>query len=991
MSLLKPPLVEVGSLRATSHQIEGDIMRNIFKITIGILLLTIILQRSLVFATEVQSTTEEEELRGLWVATVVNIDYPLQPTTDVNILKNEAITILDHAEYMGLNAVFLQVRPTADALYKSKYFPWSKHLTGSQDLILDDTFDPLEFWIDEAHERGIQLHAWINPYRITKKTGSEPKHDVDSLSPFHPARLNPNWVVKYSDGNLYFDPGIPEVRKLVIHGALEIIEGYDIDGIHFDDYFYPGKDFNDNNSYEKYGRNYSSIHDWRRENVNLLIGELSRAIKDTSKDVSFGISPFGIWANKTTNHLGSDTNGMESYYDQYADTRKWVIEGTIDYIAPQIYWNIGFEIADYSKLLSWWAETAKGTGVDLYIGQASYRAGNSNPTSPWYGYSEIERQLELNSKFPAVKGSIFFNYNSLGNNIDLSNVIKTIYEERDGISMDSLLSISRPKENIKTRYDYYYINGASDPNKPLLLNDNPVENRSRQGFFGMLIPLVAGDNIVTVSQGSSYETRIINRSVASTSPEIISSPDIPDTSTFPQNKELRTSGEKITLSCKAPIGSKVTVEIDRKTFQMNPSSEKEKDSELYLDTFTYVYTIPEYRGTPKNINLGFPTYRMNYNGTVKTIKAPAEIGVIMKNSPYYAEMINDVVYTYQTPTTVNGGIFELYEGMQDYVTGMAGNFVRLSNEQWVNKGHVKIFTSKSQLRAEIKNAEYVTGEKWDKLKIKISESIVSTVSFDGEALELLISAKSSKKLPNLPKDSIVDSIDYAIKDEKVLYTLKIKENQKIHGYYIEKTSEGIVLNIKRPIKISSGKNSLEGITIMLDPGHGGDASGALGPLGLIHGEKTINLSLGIKLQKELENLGATVLMTRVEDIDLSLEERLAASRTMRPDMFVSLHANSMGDNVDISKVDGFSVFYRDEQSKPLAEVIHNNTIETLNRKSKGVHNSNFYVTRGTWTPSVLIEGGFVPNPTEFEWLINDFHQRKLARSISQGIVKYFSQ
>ena len=185
------------------------------------------------------------DLRGVWVSTVVNIDYPTKATIDVEVLKSEALRILDNAKDMGMNAVFLQVRPCSDAIYKSKYFPWSKYLTGTQGLAPADNFDPLEFWITEAHKRGIELHAWLNPYRVTKQSGKEPAHDFASLAPNNPAKLHPDWVVKHSDGNLYYNPGIPEVRKLVIDGITEIIENYDVDGIHFDDYFYPGNSFAD--------------------------------------------------------------------------------------------------------------------------------------------------------------------------------------------------------------------------------------------------------------------------------------------------------------------------------------------------------------------------------------------------------------------------------------------------------------------------------------------------------------------------------------------------------------------------------------------------------------------------------------------------------------------------------------------------------------------------------------------------------------------------
>ncbi len=966
---------------------EEDIMKNICRTMIGVLLFIVVAFNSMVYAAPIPVTTKQEELRGLWVATVLNIDYPSKPTTDASVLKNEAITILDHAKYMGLNAVFLQVRPASDALYPSTYFPWSKYLTGGQAVPPTDEFDPLAFWVDEAHARGIQLHAWINPYRITKKTAKEPKHDFASLSPHHPAILHPEWVVMHSDGNLYFNPGIPEVRSLVIDSCLEIIKNYDIDGIHFDDYFYPGKDFNDKNAYEKFGESYRSIDDWRRENVNLLISDLSKAIKSTSSNVRFGISPFGIWANKATNSLGSDTKGMQSYYDQYADTRKWVKEGMIDYIAPQLYWNIGFTIADYSKLLHWWVQTTKGTGVDLYIGQAAYRVGNTDSTSPWYGISEIEKQLRLNQKFPEVKGSIYFNYKSLQNMPALSAVIKALYEQKDGSKTNTKLSISRPSKNIKTTYTHYYMNGASDPDMPLWVNGKILENRSSQGFFGILLPLVKGDNIITISQGGSYETRIIHREISSSPPPKMNTAEIPAASVFPQTQQLWTSGEKITLSCQAPLGSKVTVTLAGKTYTMTSSYPPPKDSGLYRGTFTYVYTLPAYTGTPRNIDLGTPVYTMNYKGMVKKRKATGKIGVIMKDSPYYAEVNKPVAYTYSSSTAASGAIFELYKGMQDYITGMTGHHIRLSNGQWMNKGDVKIFSSKSPLKATIKKADYRIGPKWDQLKFTLSAPVASTISFNGSVLELSILSTSSGLVPTLPQNSLLSSANFSVKDNKVLYALMLKDSQPIDGYYIEKTSDGIILNIKRPVKVNSGNTPLQGITIMLDPGHGDSDSGAQGPLGLRYAEKAINLDFGLKLQEELKNLGATVLMTRTTDIELSLEARLAASRKAKPDLFISLHANSMNDNVDISTIDGFSMYYRDKHAKFIAQTILNTTLDTLNRKNKGIHNKNFYVIRGTWTPSVLIESGFVPNPVEFEWLINEDEQAKLAKTIAEGIVK----
>ena len=376
-------------------------------------------------------TTSEgrEEMRGLWVASVINLDYPKDPSTDPEILKNEALAVLSKAAEVGLNTVFLQVRPTSDALYKSEYYPWSKYLTGTQGTAPDNGFDPLEFWITEAHKRDIELHAWINPYRITKKKAGENAHDYASLDPSNPAIVNPDWVVEYHDGNLYYNPGLPEVRQFLVESTLELVNNYDIDGIHMDDYFYPGKDFNDSESFAQYGQAFSSIHDWRRENVNILVRDLGKAINEASDTVQFGISPFGIWCNLSSTKLGSDTRGMQSYVDQYADSRKWVKEGYLDYIIPQLYWHIGFEIADYSKLVAWWSDVARDTGVDLYIGQAAYRAGSTNPESAWYGVSEMKKQLDLNAEYPEVKGSVFFNYTAIATKPDLAELLQQRYLE----------------------------------------------------------------------------------------------------------------------------------------------------------------------------------------------------------------------------------------------------------------------------------------------------------------------------------------------------------------------------------------------------------------------------------------------------------------------------------------------------------------------------------------------------------------------------------
>lgn len=933
-------------------------------------------------------TPAQNDLRGVWVATAANADYPQKPTINPEVLKAEAVKILDNAKKIGLNTIIIQVRPAADAIYPSKYFPWSRFLTGGEGLQPEQGFDPLAFWVEQAHLRDMALHAWITPFRVTKKASSEPDHHFSSLAPSNPAKIHQDWVIRHSDGNLYFNPGIPEVRKLILDSTLEIIHEYDIDGIHFDGFFYPGKSFQDQSTYMQHRKGNESIENWRRNNVNSLISEVSAAIKASGKNIRFGISPFGIWANRSSNALGSATAGQESYHHQYADSLQWIQNETIDYIAPQVFWNIGYTIADYKKLSEWWINAVSGTNVDLYIGHAAYKAGNKDLKSPWYGTAEIERQLIYNRCTPEIKGSILSSSSSLLKNAALSEAIRTLYQNPDQYRVEIPVSLSRPLEDLRTSYSRFYLNGASDPEKPLYLNGEPVTNRSKQGYFGVLVPLSEGANTFTVTQGTSQDTRTVYRTTSEPL-KPMDSADIIKSSVFPQSQEYRSPGEKITLSCKAPVGSEVTVDINGQKLKM-VSGKSDYRSGLYPVTYTCTYTLPSFTGAPRVVDLGAPVYTMNYKGNVITRKAPAHIGVIMEGAPYYANVAGDMIYTYAVPNTDGGGVHELYGGMVDFITGMTGNYARLSTGQYVKKSAVKISSERTE-KPIIKSSEYITGEKWDVLKLNIEASPASYITSDGKIFNIHISAGSTSKQPVLPDNRLFSSIEMSAKKNTTQYTLSLKESRNIEGYYMEKTADGLEIHFKHRIYAKEGEKPLSGITIMVDPGHGGSETGAIGPLGLDYAEKDMNLDNSFKLKAELESLGAKVLMTRTTDIDLSLNDRLAASKNAMPDMFISIHSNSMPDNVDISEYFGFSTYYREAHARFISEEMLDYVTTTLNRKNRGIHVKNFYVIRGTWTPSLLIECGFVPNPVEFEWLTDEREQQKLMKTIAESIVRYFSQ
>lgn len=344
------------------------------------------------------------QFRGMWLATVANRDWPSRPGLTAAEQRAELLAFLDTAVARRLNAVVFQVRPTADALWPSRYEPWAEYLTGVQGR--DPGWDPLGTAVREAHRRGLELHAWFNPYRVANHT------DPTRLIPTHPARLHPEWVVPYG-GKLYYNPGLPEVRRFVQDAMLDAVARYDIDGVHWDDYFYPypvaGQVFDDDAAYERHGAGFPDRAAWRRDNIDRLVRETAVRIKRLDRRVRFGISPFAVWRNQATDPLGSDTRaGVQTYDDLYADTRRWVREEWIDYIVPQVYWNIGFAAADYAKLVPWWAEVVRGTGVHLYIGEALYKAGDPAQPAPWQDPAELSRHLTFDRDYPQVRGNVYF-------------------------------------------------------------------------------------------------------------------------------------------------------------------------------------------------------------------------------------------------------------------------------------------------------------------------------------------------------------------------------------------------------------------------------------------------------------------------------------------------------------------------------------------------------------------------------------------------------
>lgn len=362
----------------------------------------------------------KREFRGVWIATVVNIDWPKNGTDSASKQKADFQEILNFYQQQNYNAVIVQIRAAGDAFYPSEYAPWSRFLTGIEGKKPDWQEDNLEWMIVEAHKRGMEFHAWLNPYRATFD------ENFEVLSETHDYCTHPEWMVHYGKKN-YYNPGLPEVRAQFSKIIAEIVSRYDVDAVHFDDYFYPYKIkdavFNDSVSYNTYAQENQSLDDWRRSNIDSLVENTHRTIKSIKPWVQFGISPFGVWKNKSTDPMGSDTKaGQTTYEDLYADPLLWMQEGWVDYLAPQVYWSMDLPVASHKTLVDWWAKNNNNTR--LYIGNGAYKI-RTNSDQAWANKKELPNQLKLARETPKIAGNILFSSKSLLNsNPDVSQYIK---------------------------------------------------------------------------------------------------------------------------------------------------------------------------------------------------------------------------------------------------------------------------------------------------------------------------------------------------------------------------------------------------------------------------------------------------------------------------------------------------------------------------------------------------------------------------------------
>jgi len=846
------------------------------------------------------------EFRAVWVATVLNLDFPSRQNLSATEMKREIDAIVVRTAELGLNAIIFQVRPTGDAFYESSIFPWSQWLSGTQGRGIPG-FDPLAYWIEASHAKGIELHAWLNPYRIIHTLSNS--SDPNTLAPNNPVRLRPELAVGWTDSSgrqgLFLDPGLPDARQLIFDGVADLIRNYNVDGIHIDDYFYPGTDFDDAASFARYG-NGMNLHDWRRENVNMLIQGIQSVIRDLneelSRNVRWGVSPTAIWKNGSNHPYGvPTTRGMESYHALYADTRRWVMEEWVDYINPQIYWYIGFEIADFEAVFNWWVDLCRDSNVDLYIGHAAWREDTNHQPPRWDG--EMVRQLEIVTRCDVTAGSVFFRFESLQGAVGYA--IRDFYrrQDRQPVMVLDTLSIGTPQYDMTitgtpATATGFHITGTSDPGEILYMNGTAVGNRTVEGFFSVFAPLEAGVNVFTFSQQNQQD---VTRRITLNAPGAAEPP------------------------APAPTVSQTT-------------------------------------------------------------------------TPTYATVTSSAAWVFPGNSTVGGSDWMLLPGQIDRVIAESSNgLILLSNGTWINRNHVRLSTEGDFAENALRSGVYRAGEHYDMIVWQSASDIfpAAYAGFDGRVLTVYFGMHTEAPPLTMPgnlSETMFSSVRRGMRGDTPYHAFTIREDVRFEGHFIDFEDGEFRLHLRRRRTLAQGYMPLAGITIVLDPGHGGTEYGAIGPLGGALPEKDLALINSLNLAEPLTALGADVHLTRSEDITMALQQRVDLSWRLMPDLFISLHINSVAETTDAANIRGFTVWYRNAGSANIARAFLDfmHDINPQTTRHRNINQANFFVCRPQWAPSVLLEAGFIVNIDDFVWLIDPVMQDKMADATVEAILYYFA-
>ncbi len=947
----------------------------------------------------------DSEVRGIYIATVTNINYPSKMGLSVEEQRAELEDIVKTTKEANLNAIYFQVRPASDALYRSDIFPTSKYITGTQGDELQ--FDPLEYLVELAHDNGIKVHAWVNPLRVTTGTASKPNTDPSLLAENNPARLHPEYTVAYADGRLYYDPGLPEVRQLVADGVREIVENYAVDGIIFDDYFYPypttttvnGKSvtakFDDDATFEKYGS--GELADWRRSNINAMIEGCYDAIKAVRADCEFGVAPFGIWQNDDGKNGGSDTTGFESYESLYCDPTAWVEGGYVDYLAPQLYWRFTTSAARYDVLVRWWNTLLDGSDVKLLISHGVYNYETWSEPS-----DELRNQVEFARAEATYKGSLLYGYAALKANTEgLFDETKEVfsedivYTELESNGRDLIISL--PYENSYIDGSGTFLLGTSDPTEPLYLDGKKV-GRTKSGYFSLYLPLSKGKNTFTFSHKGVETTYTINGGTAPTSTVIkYATLDSFKIAAVTPSTDWFGTTPSLSVSVTAPSGSTVTAELGTKKINLKPTLYPPNEATYMKEVYTGTLTLSQ--PTSGVTSLG----RIKFTAKKGSEAAEAESAEIRIGASGASIPIELVTRDTEMKIATNSWYYDDYSPqspkMTDNAVSLANGWYKLRCGGYVSAADAIELDSAPIGWAAVSNARIETDERATYIKFDSDVNVPINCYVENGEFVLTLYNMDTKNAPSLEysKNPIFSSLRHekSARAYAYKYFFKLYDIENFYGfdYYYEDGS--IVVELKNPTALPDSDKPLEGKTIVLDAGHGGKNPGALGPLGAAEGamnESDFNLEIVMDTLPKLEALGADVILIRDREteIDVPVNDRIQELIDISPDLCISIHQNSMPYTSDVTRIHGLVGLYWSDAGYMLTDVMGETMSDALNKLDRSPTRQRLALVRNPKFPSTLIEVCFITNVEEYERMMREDSIDRISDSIADGILNYYS-
>lgn len=946
----------------------------------------------------------DSEVRGVWIASVNNINFPSVKGLGISSLKSELDAIVAECAADGINAIFFQVRPCSDALYASTLFPSSEYLTGAQGK--DIGFDALGYLTEAAHAENIKVHAWVNPVRVTFGNQASLAHDTSVLAENNPARLHPEYTVAYADGKLYYNLGLPEVRTLIADGVHEIVENYAVDGVVFDDYFYPytvkvgGKtaEFDDAAAYKTYG-NGKALADWRRENVNALVKLCYDTVKSVRGDCSFGVSPFGIRLNDDGSNGGSDTSGLEAYNELYCDAKAWIDGGYIDYIAPQIYWSFTNKAARYDTLTRYWNSLCDGTDVDLLISHAAYRYSDEWAETP----GELSSQIEFARSELTYRGSILYGYAALKSNSGgLRDEIRRVYSENiiysDPVPTGEDVTLSSPANgSTLSGIEKTYLLGQSDPAYPLYYNGKKV-SRTKSGYYSLSSALVKGKNTIVLSQnGKDFEFILYNGASGQSGGSTGGAVSYPIMEKFeiipitPTSDAALPCTETLSVSVKAPSGSKVVCKLGEISVELTAQGKAPGTDKLYEEIYSGRISLAnEPAGSVGNANVLNVTA---VKGKQSATTALCSVRALGANAVIPIEVTGE-----HTPLKVATDSYS-YDDFTSQAPGMRDNAKRLENGFYLLRvgGYVAEANVK-ELDAEVPTAKVTAAR-------LVNEGEYTCLYLDSDTpMPMNGRVENGEFILNVYNTDIssrpgltVDTGDVLFKAARselstkancFRYHLTLADPLNFYGFDFKYSGNTVIVRFKNPSGLADSDKPLEGKTIVIDAGHGGYDAGASGASPIFK-EAQVNLGVAIAAEKALAALGAQVVMTRTEDEYLALTERMNDVETLTPDLSISVHQNSMEYNVDVSKVRGLVALYWEYAGYPLAESMAESLSASLGRYNRGAAQQRLAMVRCERYPSVLIELGFMTSAEELESVTAAGGFERAGAAIADAVLDYY--